>query len=181
MAERKPPDLDFESWVDRKIREATERGDFDNLPGQGEPLPGAGTGYLEENWWLRDYLRREGVSAEGALPPSLALRREVEKLPDAVDELTSEQEVREVVSSLNRRIVEWLRVPRGPHVPIAPVDPDGIVEHWLNRRSSPPVRQQLPGSAAPTAATTPLAVQPQRSTWWRRFIGRAFGRRGVRH
>lgn len=178
MAERKPPDLDFESWVDRKIREATERGDFDNLPGQGEPLPGAGTGYVEENWWLREYLEREGVRAEGALPPSLALRREVEQLPDTVDEFTTEQEVRAAVSSLNRRIVEWLRVPQGPHVPIVPVDPDEIVEHWSNRRPGPPVRQQQPGSAAPVASTSP-PVQPRRSTWWRRVIGGGFGGRGA--
>ena len=28
----------WESWVDRQIREAQERGDFDNLPGMGAPL-----------------------------------------------------------------------------------------------------------------------------------------------
>ena len=29
---------DWESWVDQKIREAQERGQFDNLPGRGKPL-----------------------------------------------------------------------------------------------------------------------------------------------
>jgi hypothetical protein len=39
MTERKPPDLSFTSWIDRRINEAAERGAFDNLPGAGKPLP----------------------------------------------------------------------------------------------------------------------------------------------
>jgi hypothetical protein len=38
MTERKPARMDFDSWVDQQIREATERGEFDNLPGKGKPL-----------------------------------------------------------------------------------------------------------------------------------------------
>lgn len=30
----------YESVVDRQIRQARERGEFDNLPGMGKPLPG---------------------------------------------------------------------------------------------------------------------------------------------
>ena len=30
-----------ESWVEKQIREAQERGEFDNLPGAGKPLSGA--------------------------------------------------------------------------------------------------------------------------------------------
>ena len=29
---------DWESWVDEQIREAQERGEFDNLPGRGKPI-----------------------------------------------------------------------------------------------------------------------------------------------
>ncbi|GAT83553.1 molecular chaperone DnaJ [Streptomyces sp. F-3] len=39
MTERKPPGIPFESWVDRQIREAQQRGEFDRLPGAGRPLP----------------------------------------------------------------------------------------------------------------------------------------------
>ena len=35
---RIPNPGDWESWIDRQIREAQERGDFDNLPGKGQPL-----------------------------------------------------------------------------------------------------------------------------------------------
>ncbi len=41
-AEEKPrrriPFGNFESWIDRQIRQAQERGDFDNLRGKGQPL-----------------------------------------------------------------------------------------------------------------------------------------------
>lgn len=36
---RRPQDAqDWESWIDQQIREAQERGEFDNLPGKGRPL-----------------------------------------------------------------------------------------------------------------------------------------------
>ncbi len=57
MAEdRKPPKVAWESWVERKIRESMERGEFDNLPGQGQPLPDLARPY-DELWWLRKKLR----------------------------------------------------------------------------------------------------------------------------
>lgn len=35
----KPRDpKDWESWIDQAIREAQERGEFDDLPGRGKPL-----------------------------------------------------------------------------------------------------------------------------------------------
>jgi DnaJ family protein C protein 28 len=37
MAKPKSP-RDWESWIDQQIREAQERGEFDNLPGRGKPL-----------------------------------------------------------------------------------------------------------------------------------------------
>lgn len=165
MTERKPSNVDFESWVDRKIREATERGEFDNLPGTGKPLPGAGNPFHDENWWLKAYLRREGVGAEGVLPPSLVLRRDVERLPDTVRELPSEQQVREMVSELNRRIVEWLRMPHGPAVPVAPVNADEIVEQWRERHRVPARRPAAEPSLAPVRT-------PRSRPWWRRILRR---------
>jgi hypothetical protein len=60
----------YESAIEQQIREAQERGDFDNLPGAGKPLPGAGEHY-NEDWWLKEWIRRENIS--GVLPASLAL------------------------------------------------------------------------------------------------------------
>lgn len=51
-----------ESVVERRIREAMERGEFDDLPGTGRPLPGAGEPY-DEMWWVKAWLRRNDIGA----------------------------------------------------------------------------------------------------------------------
>ncbi|MFC4052617.1 DUF1992 domain-containing protein [Actinomadura syzygii] len=62
MTERKPPGLSFESWIDRQVREAEERGEFADLPGSGKPLPDAHQP-LDENWWIKQKLAAEGLTA----------------------------------------------------------------------------------------------------------------------
>ena len=42
----------YESHIDRQIREAQERGEFDDLPGAGLPRPDRGELY-DEDWWIR--------------------------------------------------------------------------------------------------------------------------------
>jgi hypothetical protein len=125
----------FESVVEERIRAAQERGEFDDLPGAGEPLPGL-DGPDDELWWVKGYMRREGLSAEPLLPTSLRLRKEVERLPGTVADLTSERAVRETVAELNTRIARWLRAPSGPHVPLHPVRVDAVVEAWCAERAA---------------------------------------------
>ncbi len=43
--------------AERMIRKAMEAGDFDDLPGTGKPIPGAGT-VDDELWWVRSWLKR---------------------------------------------------------------------------------------------------------------------------
>jgi Domain of unknown function (DUF1992) len=124
MTERKPPQMKFSTWIDQQVADAERRGVFDDLPGAGKPLnlrPGAADGDYGQAW-LRDYARREGVPAEEMLPTPLRLRREIERLAETAGEFRSEAEVREAAADLNRRIVEWRRIPLGPpvHVQEAP-------------------------------------------------------------
>jgi hypothetical protein len=124
----------YESSIDRQLREARERGEFDNLPGLGKPLPDAGREY-DEDWWVKDWLRREGATSS-VLPPTLQLRREAEDLQELVDRRRSETDVRELVERLN----EQIRKARtglldGPPVLLPPLDVDRVVEGWRQRRS----------------------------------------------
>jgi hypothetical protein len=155
MTERKPREITFASWVDRQVSEAAERGAFDNLPGAGKPISRRGG----TEAWLQDYLRREGVSGEELLPTPLRLRKEVERLGGSVQDLRSEDEVRAVVKGLNRRIVEWRRVPAGPPVYLRLVDEDAMVARWREARSKPP---------PPAPSPRPDQDPPRRSRWWRR-------------
>jgi DnaJ-like protein len=157
-----------ESLVDRQIRLAAERGAFENLPGRGKPLPGL-QGPDDELWWVRGYLEREGLSSEALLPPSIQLRKEVDRLPETLRELPTEQAVREVVRELNLRIVEFLRAPTGPRVHVGRIDVDEAVRRWAQDRGAPRTSAAAPVSADP--APTPSAPTPSRSPrrrWWAR-------------
>ena len=157
MTERKPPETSFASWVDQQIAEAQERGAFDNLPGAGKPIPrGGGT-----DAWLRDYLRREGASADELLPTPLRLRKEMERLAGTLEELGSEQEVRDVVKGLNRRIVEWRRIPSGPPMFLRLIDEDAMVTRWRDAHRAPP-------SPAPAAPPAEDPAERRRHRWRRR-------------
>ena len=180
MTERKPAGMGFESWIDKQIREATERGEFDGLAGTGKPLPGMGEPY-DENWWLKDLLRREGAGSEGLLPTSLVLRRDLERLPDTVSAMNSEAEVRAYVVDLNARIVEWIRMPHGPQVRVAPVRADEVVDRWRHAHRPPPrsiahLRENHSTTTKPEEYVTPRP-------WWRRLFRRdrtATARAGAR-
>jgi hypothetical protein len=165
MTERKPPGTSFTSWIDRQISEAAERGAFDDLPGAGKPLPKRADGD-DGQAWLREYLRREGVSAEELLPAPLKLRKEIERLTGTVHDLGSEQEVRDTVAELNRRIIEWRRIPEGPPVFLRLVDEDMLVRKWHDGRPS-----SLPPSSSPPSSPRPPSASwaPAHAGWWRRL------------
>ena len=141
MTERKPREISFASWIDQQVAEAAERGAFDDLPGAGKPISRRGG----TEAWLQDYLRREGVSADELLPTPLRLRKEIDRLTETVEDLHSEDEVREVVKGLNRRIAEWRRIPDGPPVYVRLVDEEATVARWRDARRAPPI----PAPAAP--------------------------------
>jgi hypothetical protein len=122
----------YESWVDRQVREAIERGEFDNLPGAGKPIPGL-NGREDENWWIKSKLEHENL--RGLLPASLSLRKEVEELPASLAAEREEQAVREIVGNLNQRIREsHLRRDEGPMIVVHTVDVEAAVDAWRARR-----------------------------------------------
>ena len=163
MTERKPPGMDFPSWIDQRIADAEERGVFDNLPGTGKPIPGRGEADHGQAW-LRDYLRREGVSADALLPAPLRLRKEIELLTSEVQELPSERQVREIVRELNRQIIDWRRNAVGPPIFVPLVDEEKMVASWKAGPSARP-RASAPADAAPAKGDP----SPPHRRWWPRL------------
>ena len=124
----------YETRIDRQIREAQERGDFDNLPGAGKPLKKTGDVYDDE-WWIKQLAERENLS--GALPPALALKREVQDLPDTLAVKSSEKVIREILSDLNERILIARRGPvEGPPVTMRTVNVEAAVAAWKAARAA---------------------------------------------
>jgi DnaJ-like protein len=134
MTERKPPGVGFQTWVERRIREATERGEFDNLPGAGKPIADLDEPH-DELWWIKRKLRREQLSY---LPPTLALRKEAEDALVAASQAGSEGQVRRIVAEINRKILEGNRkAASGPPLNLAPLQVERVLRSWHARQTSP--------------------------------------------
>jgi hypothetical protein len=167
MTERKPPPMKFATWIDQQVADAERRGVFENLPGAGKPLnirPGAADGDFGAAWAL-DYARREGVPPEEMLPTPLRLRREIERLAETAGEFRSEAEVREAAADLNRRIVEWRRIPVGPPVHVRLVNADDLVARWRKAGAARSERPAAPAAAGPASAAP--SRSSRRGRWWR--------------
>ncbi|NYF16966.1 hypothetical protein HDC37_001791 [Microbacterium sp. AK009] len=139
------------AYVDVAIEQAIRRGDFDDLPGAGKPLPDLGRAH-DPNWWIRRKIEREQLTGLG--PPALTLRVEDAELTGRLDALSREEDVREAVEDFNRRVkLARMQLLGGPPVVTALRDVDAEVAEWAARR-----RARMPA---------PDEVPPARP-WWRR-------------
>lgn len=127
----KPPTPRFESWIDRQIREARERGELENLEGAGKPIDGL-DGPHDDLWWAKKLMQRERLSL---LPPALEIRTRVDQALAALAALESEEQVRDLVSRLNRDISKVNRTTTwGPPTSLAQLDAEQIFERWRRER-----------------------------------------------
>jgi hypothetical protein len=131
VTERKPRHEGFEDFVERQIREARERGEFDRLPGEGRPLPFADKPH-DELRWLREKLQRERLSV---LPDSLEVRLEADRVLAELPRVSTEGEVRRRLEALNARIRAVNRTAwTGPPTEVAPLDVEAWVRRWREGR-----------------------------------------------
>ena len=131
MTDRKPPGMTFETWVDRQIRQAEEKGDFD-VPGRGHPLNL--TGEYDEMWWVKQLMQREKISV---LPPGLALRKAAEDIRENLASVRTEAAVRELVEEHNERVLAYIRRPQDEGaVVVMPLDVATLVREWRERHTA---------------------------------------------
>ncbi len=145
------------TWVDLQVRQAIERGDFDDLPGAGKPITGLGETH-DPDWWIKQLVEREKITV---LPMALQLRKDDAELDGQLDRLASEDEVRRQVEDFNARVIRARYTPvDGPPLITMPRDVDETVGAWQARRAA---RRTAAASAA--AAPTPRG---SRRGWLRR-------------
>ncbi|MFF7402354.1 DnaJ family domain-containing protein [Streptomyces murinus] len=134
MTERKPPGVPFESWVDKQIQDAQARGEFERLPGVGEPLPAEVDSTYDELWWVKRKMAREGLAV---LPPALALRKEAEDALTAAYAAPSERMARKIVEDVNVKIRDMMfKPPPGPPLGKKPYDVEDVVREWRRLRET---------------------------------------------
>lgn len=162
MTERKPAGVRFESWVERQLRDARDRGSFDDLPGTGRPLPRTAS---DELAWVREKVRRDNLPVSALLPPALAVAKEVEDLPGRLARERSEVRVRAVVADLNARIDAARRAPQvGPPVRTRSLDVEVVIAAWREAAAAR-ARAQVPRPPAPVPG--PLGVVTPSARWFR--------------
>lgn len=131
MTARKPAGQPWESWIERQIREAQERGEFDGLRGSGEPIADLDRPH-DDLWWVRRKLKEERLSH---LPETLQLRKDVDAARARIAEARSEREVREIVTAINGRIRHVNRTAiDGPPSTVHVLDEEETVRRWRERR-----------------------------------------------
>jgi Domain of unknown function (DUF1992) len=124
----------FAQYVEISIQQAMRRGDFDNLPGAGKPIPNLTQTY-DPNWWVRQKIEREQLTGLG--PPALTLRTEDERLDSRLDRAPSQQAAREILEDFNNRVIEARRqLLGGPPVVTRTRDVDLEMDAWRERRDS---------------------------------------------
>ena len=148
------------SWVDAQVRQAMERGEFDNLPGYGKPIEDLGVEH-DPDWWVKKLVERENIAL---LPPALALRKEDAELDGVLDRINVEAEVRREVEDFNARIRKAMYTPptgpSGPPLITRQRDVEAEVAAWRERRTTRIEAQRALRAASPE----PAAQRP----WWRR-------------
>lgn len=144
-------------YVDVVVDQAMRRGEFDNLPLQGKPIPGL-TGTHDPDWWVKGLIERENIT--GVLP-SAQLRKDDAELDDRLDLEVMEQRVREIVTDFNARVVDARRqLQGGPPVVTPTRDVEEEVRRWVERRAA---RQAARTDPPATARRAPSGKRP----WWK--------------
>ena len=146
-------------YVDVVVDQAMRRGEFDNLPLQGKPIPGL-TGTHDPDWWVKGLIERENIT--GVLP-SAQLRKDDAELDGKLDLEAMEVRVREIVTDFNSRIVDARRqLQGGPPIVTPTRDVDEEVGRWKARRAA---RRAASASPTPTARREPATSENR--PWWR--------------
>lgn len=146
-------------YVDTVVDQAMRRGEFDNLPLQGKPIPGL-TGTHDPDWWIKGLIERENIT--GVLP-SAQLRKDDAELDGKLDLEAMEARVREIVTDFNARVIDARRqLQGGPPVVTPTRDVDEEVARWRSRR----VARRTAASGPPPASRRDPATSEGRP-WWR--------------
>ncbi|WP_435737820.1 DUF1992 domain-containing protein [Cellulosimicrobium sp. PMB13] len=124
---------DRAQYVDVVIDQAIRRGEFDDLPLAGKPIPGL-TGRHDPDWWLKSVIERERLTGLG--PPAMLLKAEDHGLDDRLDQELDEKVVRELLEDFNARVVDARRqLLGGPPVVTPTRDVEAEVVRWRARRA----------------------------------------------
>jgi hypothetical protein len=94
--------LPYLKIAEQRIREAMDRGEFNDLPGQGEPLN------FEDDSGVPEELRLAYKLLKNAdcLPPELSLKKEIRQMEDMLESIPDEKEKYRHIKNINYKIMK---------------------------------------------------------------------------
>ena len=95
--------MGIERLVEKKIREAMEKGEFDNLAGRGQPVDLSDYFAAPEDVRLGYRLLRDAK----IVPEELELLREAAALKDELEHCSTEDEKRKVKKSMEEKLLKY--------------------------------------------------------------------------
>jgi len=100
----------FIKIAEQRIREAVERGEFDNLEGRGKPI------VFEDETWIPEDLRPAYriLRNAGCLPQELELRREVMNLRRLLETIDDDKERVKKIRELNFKLMKLNELRKRP-------------------------------------------------------------------
>ncbi len=92
----------YEKIVEQRIKEAMEKGEFDNLPGKGRPIP------LEDDSHVPEDLRLAYKVLKNAdcLPPELLEKKEILQMEDMLIMIPDAKERYNLIKKINFKIMK---------------------------------------------------------------------------
>ncbi|HOP47485.1 MAG TPA: DUF1992 domain-containing protein [Desulfobacteraceae bacterium] len=92
----------FQKIVEKRIKEAQERGEFNNLPGHGKPIK------IEDDSHIPEDLRLAYKILKNAdcLPPEVQLKKEIRQMEDMLENMSDEKEKYSQIKRINYKIMQ---------------------------------------------------------------------------
>lgn len=92
----------FGKIVEKRIKEAQEKGEFNNLPGHGKPIK------IEDDSHIPEDLRLAYKILKNAdcLPPEVQLKKEIRQMEDMLENMSDEKEKYSQIKRINYKIMQ---------------------------------------------------------------------------
>lgn len=100
----------YQRIIEQRIKEAEERGEFDNLPGRGEPLKLVDDSGVPEDLRLAYKILKNA----DCLPPELEAKKEIRQMEDLLENIPDEKEKYKLIKKINYQIMKLNLMGRKP-------------------------------------------------------------------
>ena len=92
----------FQKIIEKRIQEAQKRGDFDNLPGKGKPIPIEDDSHIPEDLRLAYKILKNA----NCVPPEIQLKKDIRKMEDMLENMSDEKETYRLIKRINFKIMQ---------------------------------------------------------------------------